>query len=159
MGKNPVVPVIAVIVLIVAVVMIVRSMTDSGRGPIGHGTWYDTGSGTVYGGPTGVLPPAPAPSGKDGVMATIFSKSTCENKADRFVAYLSKYTEEGKTLLKAAQADDPIDSVKMESLMAEHRLLKRESDTEWVAMGTEEGQGILAESKQSGGRMCPKHLE
>ena len=47
----------------------------------------------------------------------------------------------------------------MESIMAEHRLLKRENDTEWVAVGTEEGQDILAEAKQGGGRMCLKHLE
>ena len=159
MGKNPVVAVIAVIILIVAVVLIVRGMSDPSRGPVGQGTWYDTGSGEVYGGPNGVLPPAPAPSGKDGVMAAVYSTSTCENKADRYIAYLMKYTEEGKPLVKAAQDDKPIDTVKMTSLMGEHRLVRRENDTEWVAFGTEEGQAILAEVKQTGGRMCPKHIE
>jgi len=159
MGKNPVVAVIAVIVLIVAVVLIIKGMTGSDVGPGGDSTWYDTGSGKLYSGPKGVLPPAPAPSGSDGVSAAVFARGSCDNKADRFIAYLTKYTEEGKTQLKAAQAETPVKIEKMKAITSEHRLIKREKDTQWVAVGTEEGEAIMAETRQKGVRMCPEHLE
>ena len=159
MGKNPIVAVIAVIVLIVAVVLIIKGMTGSSSVPVGQSPWYDTGSGELYGGPADVLPPAPAPSGSDGVLATVYAKGSCENKADRFIAYLSKYTEEGKPMVKTAQAEVPVDPSKMKSIANEHKLIKREKDTEWVAVGTEEGQAIIAETRQKGIRVCPTHLE
>jgi len=160
MGKNPVVAVIAVIVLIVAVVLIVRGMSGpSSTGPAGQGTWYDTGSNTLYGGQKGVMPPAPAPSGSEGVMATVFAKGSCANKSDRFIGYLSKYTDEGKKLMAAAQAENPIDTAKIQGIMGEHRLVKREGDAEWVAQGSDEGQAIVEEAKAKGGTLCPRHLE
>jgi len=164
MGKNLVVPVIAVIVLIVAAVLIVRTITGSDVLAAGKGTWYDTGSGKIYGGPAGVLPPVPAPSGKDGVAAAVFSKGACKNSADRYIAYLYKYTEEGKKRMEAAQLEatddarpDP-DVEKIRAITREHRLVKREKDTEWVQLGTEEGAEI-AKSQPKGTRLCPTYIE
>ena len=159
MGKNPVVAVIAVIVLVVAVILIVKSVTRRDVPEAGLATWYDMGSSRLYGAKSEESPPVAAPSGGEGVLAAVYAKGSCDNKADRFIAYLSKYTEEGKTLLKAAEAETRVDIEKMGSITSEHRLVKREKDTEWVAIGTEEGQAIMAEAMQSGGRICPKHLE
>ena len=159
MGKNPAVAVIAVIILIVAVVLIVRGMTSKEVGAGGDAAWYDTGTGELYAGPVGVLPPAPAPSGKEGVSASVFARGSCDNEADRFIAYLSKYTEEGKPLLKAAQAATPLDIGTLQRVAAEHRLIKREKDTEWVVAGTEEGQAIIAETNVKGIRICTTFLK
>ena len=159
MGKNPIVAVIAVIILIVAAVMIIKGMTGKTSGPMGDASWYDTGTGELYAGPEGELPPMAAPSGSEGVLAAVFARGSCESKADRFIGYLSKFTEEGKPLLRAAQAELPLEPRKMSAITAEHRLVKREKDTEWVATGTEEGQAIIAETHEKGIRVCLTFLK
>ena len=159
MGRNPIVAVIAVIVLIVAVVLILKGTTGSDAPRAGDSVWYDTGTGELYGGPKGVLAPAPAPSGKEGVTASIFSKGSCENKADRFIGYLSKYTEEGKTLMKEGRAEVPMNIAKLQEAAKEQRLIRREKDTEWVIAGSEEGQEIIGETTAKGTRVCTTFLD
>ena len=159
MGKKPVVVVIEVIVLIVVAVLAAKNFMGSDAVAPGTPTWYDTGSGELYPGPKGVKPPAPAPSGKDGVLAAIYAKGSCDDKADRFIGFMLKYTEEGKTLLNAAEAETPPDGAKIEAITATHKLVKREKDTEWVTSGSKEGQAILTEARRGGAQMCHIYLE
>lgn len=159
MGKNPVVAVIAVIILIVAVVLIIKGMGGEQGGPSGSATWYDTGTGQLYGTKPGQTPPMPAPSGKEGVAASVFSDGSCDNKAERFIGFLFKYTDEGKTQLAAARAKTPVDEMEVQRIATEEKLIKREKDEEWVVQGTEEGAAIMAEVRARRARGCPTHLE
>jgi len=139
MGKNPVVAIIAVIVLIVAIVMIARSMSgDSGAvQKVGDVFWYDTGSNQLYGAPMDI-PPLKAPSGSDGVIAYVFAKGSCDNAADRSIAYLETNPDRD-AIMNAAGMEERIP-------LMEQRLVRREGDTEWVEANSDEGAAILAEA-------------
>ena len=159
MGKNPIVAVIAVVILIVAAVLIIKNMGGLDTGPTGSSTWYDTGTGELYGAEAGQIPPMPAPSGKEGVGAAVFADGSCDDKADRFIGFLHKYTDKGKADLEATQAKIPVDQAEMTRIAREEKLVKREKDEEWVVAGTEEGAAIIAEASNRGARGCPTHLE
>jgi len=69
------------------------------------GDWYyDLNTGTLFTAPSGQLPPINAPSGPTpsgepaGVRAFVFACGECANPADRFPAYLQKFTPGAKNL-------------------------------------------------------------
>ena len=140
MGKNPVVAVVAVIVIIVAVIFMLRGGGDDRSSDVPQANWYDTGTNELYGvksADTG-FPPMPAPSGKDGVMAHVFSCTGCTDKGSRFIGYLEKYTDEDK----AAMADPNAPPGARHAIMGSS-LVRGEEDTEWVTQSSPEGFAIL----------------
>ena len=154
MGRNPVVTVIAVIVLIVAVIFIIRGVTDRPI-PVGLATWYDTGTNKLYGAKPDLVPPMPAPSGSEGVRAIIAARGSCYKEADRFIAYLEKYTDDGKVQFKEVQQEHPPDFLaQMTRISMEERLVRREQDDQWFPADSVEGQAIMSVVHERGVRLC-----
>ena len=131
MGKNPVVAVIAAIVLIVALIFIFKQM--GGGGGVGSpqdAYWYDLDTGELFG-HKNVTPPVPAPSGGEGVRAHVYACNDCNDKTDRFISFLERYTEEGKKFLEKEQAAGTNPMFRAEAL--QYSEVRREEDTEWVS--------------------------
>ena len=132
MGKNPVVAIIAAIVLIVAVVLIFRQ-AGIGGGSMGSpkdAYWYDLDTGKLFG-HKAVTPPIEAPSGGEGVRAHVFACNNCDDKSDRFIAFLERYSDEGKKALEegAASGKDPM----FRAQAMQYSEVRLEADTEWTS--------------------------
>ena len=140
MGKNPVVAIVAVIIIIVAIIFMFRGGGTDRSSTIPEANWYDTGTNELYGvASTGIdFPPIPAPSGKDGVIAHVFSCTACTDKGSRFIGYLEKYSDEDK----AALADRSGPPGARHAIM-NNSLVRGEEDTEWVSKLSPEGQGLV----------------
>ena len=160
MGKNPIVAVVAVIVVVVAVIFMFRG--GGGKdlsSSVAQTNWYDTGTGELYGvTPTGnEFPPMPAPSGKDGVMAYVFSCTSCTDKGSRFIGYLEKYTDEDK----AALADRSGPAGARHAIMNNSQV-RGEEDTEWVSISSAEGADVVgsaaAECAPQQASICGKYM-
>ena len=162
MGKNPVVAVVAAVVLVVSVILIVRHVMDSGLPEPGQANWLDMGTGELYGGfKVGeALPPITLPSGNAGVMASVFARGSCDNREDRFIGYLYKYTEKGKAMLVEAKARmGVVDRGTAMRVAKGERLIKRPDDKEWVVAGGKQGKKILALTREQGVTVCPHFVD
>lgn len=143
MGKNPVVAVIAVIILLVAVFFIFKQM---GLGGGGYGSakdayWYDVDTGELFG-HAAVLPPIEAPSGGEGVRAYLFACNDCDDKSDRFIGYLERYSEEGRRILKEEQdKGNPM----ARALAMEGAEIRRDTDEEWLPAMGDDGKALRQE--------------
>ena len=156
MGRNPVVTVIAVIVLVFAVLFIIRRCVTKSPLPFRLASWYDTGTGEFYYAQPGLVPPIPAPSGSEGVRAIIAARGSCYKEADRFIAYLEKYTDDGKVQFKEVQEEHPPDFIaQMARISMEERLVRTEEDDQWFLVSSVEGQDITSVVHQRGVRICP----
>ena len=144
MGKNPVVAIVAVIVIIVAIIFMLRGGGKDLGSSVPQVNWYDTGTNELYGvKPTGnEFAPMPAPSGKDGVVAHVFSCTSCTDKASRFIAYLETYTAEDK----AALADRSGPPGARHAIM-NNSLVRGENDTEWVLKSSPDGQALVSSAE------------
>ncbi len=139
MGKNPIVAIVAVIVIVVAVVLMFRGGNKTPSSSVPQANWYDTGTNELYGvTPTGNdFPPMPATSGQDGVIAYVFSCTSCTDKSSRFIGYLEKYTAEDKAAL-ADRSGPPGER----HAIINNSQVRGEQDTEWVVKSSAEGQSI-----------------
>lgn len=148
MGKNPVVAVIAVIVLIVAVVIIFRQL-GVGAGGIGgpkDAYWYDLDTGKLF--PhKAVTPPVKAPSGGEGVRAYVYACTSCDDKSDRFIGFLERYSDEGKKILEEGPTADSGPMYRVEAM--EHSEVRREADAEWVSGANMEEAMALRQEHQT----------
>ena len=156
MRKKPVVAVIAAIVLVVSVVSIVRYARDTGLPEPGQADWFDMGTGELYGGLKmgEAVPPITLPSGNQGVLAHVFARGSCENQDDRFIGFLCKYTDKGKAMLVEAKARGGVDRGTATRVAMRERLIKRPGDKEWVIASSDEGEAILAPTREKGVAVC-----
>ena len=160
MGRNPLVAATAVAVLVVAIVFIGRYFMGSDAPEPGLANWYDMTTGKLYGGfkvQEGGLPPITLPSGNEGVLARVYARGSCENKVDRFIGYLEKYTDEGKAMIIEAKAKVPMDRAALADAAMYERHIKRPDDPEWVLAGSDMG----AEIREAvlGVTVCPHFVE
>ena len=161
MGRNPLVTVVAVVVLAVALIFIFRQSAGSGGPQAGNANWYDMGTGELYGGfkmGEADLPPITLPSGNEGVMAKVFSRTSCDIKADRFIGYLEKYTEKGKVAMKAAKSQDTLDIGTVQHVSMNERLVMRPGDEEWVVAGSDDGRAVWGPTREMGINACQHFL-
>ena len=151
MGKKPVVGVVAAIVLLVALVLIARQL-GIGSG-IGGGPedvfWYDLDKGDLFAHPA-TIEPVTAPSGGEGVRAHVFACTSCDDQDDRFTAYLERYTDEARRILKEEQArNNPM----ARPMAMAHVLVRRPNDDQWVAATGPQGMQIMQErNSKCGGK-------
>lgn len=145
MGQNPVVAVIAAIVLIVAVVLVIRFVAGGEGGPTNLSNWYDIDKKQLYGAPGQDTPPMKAPSGGEGVKARVYANGSCDNKDDRFIGYLEKFSEATKAELRGMKS--PIDHAEMARIANEGKMVKRPEDADWVEGNSDAGLEIQADYK------------
>jgi hypothetical protein len=99
--------------------------------------WYDLDSKSFFKGPVGDLPPIASKSGPDkGLKAYLYSCSSCDDKASRFVGYLEMYTPQAKE----ARSDRAREQV----FMAGH-MIRRPDDAQWVPFRSGEGKALMSE--------------
>lgn len=65
--------------------------------------FYDLGTRQIYATGADAVPPQPAPSGDMGVLAVVYSCSTCDDAASHRIAYLQKYTDDYRRELTSGQ--------------------------------------------------------
>ena len=126
----------------------------------GLANWYDTGTGRLYGAKGELLAPMPAPSGAEGVKAIVCTRGSPENKADRFIAYLEKYTPQGRAQMQAVQQEHPGDFIEqMTRIAAEEKLVKAAQGGQWVPAGSAEGKAVMSAAQGPGIKRCGSYLE
>lgn len=134
--------ILAAVLLVLAVsITVMRRPARSGAG-----YWYmDVRNGELFAVAGHELPPVPAPSGAEGVRAYVFGCGSCE-PADRVIAYIEKFTDEGK----AWQRNRPLDET---SRNPGHLLsaVQNGQPTQWVSADSEAGYAIMVRVNQ----VCP----
>ncbi len=99
--------------------------------------WYDLDSKSFFQGPVGDLPPIASKSGPDkGLKAYLYTCSSCDDKASRFVGYLEMYTPEAK----AVRSDRAREDVFMAG-----QLIRKPDDAQWVPLRSEQGKALMNE--------------
>ncbi len=138
------------IVVIVCVVMIavalgyVYLISDSPRpsGPVkANAYYYDTVSGEYFVGDSRQYPPITSPDGNPAVRAHFFTCTESCDKADRFVGYYEKYTEQAKVQLESMRESELDYSPEMYEWGVLHSLDAKQ----WFNANSEEAGTILAE--------------
>lgn len=149
-NKNPLVGVVIVVVILVIVVMMIRSNGPVGENPLAY--YYDLQSGELFVANKDDVPPIEAPSGAgNGVLAAVFACGSCENEADRFVGWVSKYdpqVHEQVRLLNASPmavdaAGNPIDAMAVNAYAYIAVLPETVGDdVEWISLNAPQVQFI-----------------
>ncbi len=126
--------------------------------------FYDLGTDQLFAAPATELPPIDAPSGAgNGVRVYVYGCGDCSD-ANRFIAYLEKYTPHAKAaqekLMNVGPDADPNLALGYDDLMMEGGLLVRAvKGGPWVPMYSDEGMKIasevLDEDKCKGTRLVP----
>lgn len=124
-----------------------------GRGDRSRGVFfYDLSAKRLFVAPEGSVPPIRGVDGPEEDAYRAVVVSTSGNSADKGswrVAYLERYSPELKQQIEAAQAGGPPPALGRGS-SANHRWVRRTNDLEWVTLGSEEGERIVAEWTTAG---------
>jgi hypothetical protein len=173
-NNTPLVTVIALVIVVGAIGYIFYSQrTPTFRQPNQY--FYDLGSAA----PDHIdrlfpakaqIPPIDAPSGKvmddgspAGVGASVFACGGCDDKSQRFIAYLETYTPEAKQAMLNPGPIDPsaapppggggVGPGAMGPMAAANgHLVRRVEDTRWYSFMSREGAQIVMEAT----RRCPE---
>lgn len=133
--------VIGAILLIALVVVLLQGERTPNR-DITLGAFYlDTKTGEVFTDKIGTLPPIKAPSGEaTGVRALVFACGQCDPLENRFVGYLSRFTDEAKAVMES----DTATPLEARDAKFGGRRIKRVGDADWKVWQSEEGAAIIA---------------
>jgi hypothetical protein len=95
------------------------------------------------------LPPVTLPSGHQGVLAHVYACGDCAKSDERFIAYLERYTEQGKAnLSQVGQPDQPINpTAGLEVAVAP----QADEEPKWVSVMSGEARSITTAKN----RRCP----
>jgi hypothetical protein len=124
--------------LVIAVLVVLLQKDDDQVRPVQTTGWYyDLKKNELFVGVASQLPPIPAPSDqgtqdKSGVRAVVFACGSCAVEADRFIAYLERFTDEARQANAQGQ-----------NIGAKGREIREEKGTQWVEIESEEGKRVL----------------
>ena len=151
----------AVVLLVVALAAIVFQMDGSRGGQVVDLYYYDMNDGTIFVGPSNVVPPIDAPSGpyndqQGGVRAVIFACGECGDLAGKTVAeieaqggkiaYLERYTPEAKAAIENPDANE------MNYELTEGgQLVAEPGSNSWYQVFSQQGQQV----QERGNIQCP----
>ena len=145
---------IAAIVIVVAIVLAVSRSGDTGptHRKVDQIYFYDLGDKKLYATDPDTLSPTDAPSGfktpesePGGVRAYVFGCGDCK---EHFIAYLEKYTPEGKKMMESGD-------VTAIYKINDHVHVRAADGDEWLVGGSEEGKKIVSTSESK----CPKGVK
>jgi hypothetical protein len=110
------------LVVIAATCYIIFNLIRPKPIPVTYAYYYDLGTDAVFTDTADKVPPFAAPSGKAGphgeplaVSAVFYSCTSCDNPANRYIAYLQQYTPEAqKHVLDFAASNSAIDPGNMQ---------------------------------------------
>ncbi len=149
-NNSAVVTVAAVMLLLVSLAVIVWTMkkpTMSGR--IVDVYYYDLGNGQLFAAKATELPPIDAASGPgNGVRAYVYGCGDC-SEANRFIAYLEKFTPEAKAMQEKMMNPDPNADPNMAPELRDMEdggtLVRAVEGGQWVTMYSEAGMKVSSE--------------
>jgi len=94
--------------------------------------YYDLGAKEIYVYRAGVTPP----SGGEGVPAAVFACTSCDDPTDRFVAYLTRESDEYKKLLQSGEPPTP-------QQMENGRLIRTVDSAEWLPASSQAAIALM----------------
>jgi hypothetical protein len=142
-NNSAVVTIMAVVILILSLgFIIIQARPRSYTPRIVDVYYYDLGTGQTYLAKSNEIPPIPAPSGKLGVRAHVFSCGDCSNPSDHFIGWLEMYTREAKEQLTNPQPPDPNGPPAYDVWERGH-LVRAPDVDKWVPANGEEGFKIM----------------
>lgn len=102
-SRRAVIAVAAVILATVAWLLVLKPPRRAAGGQY----FYDMGSRSLYVVSTQAVAPATSPSGAEGVRAVVMTCGDCAVEADRFIAYMEKYSDEYRRILDSGEPPTP----------------------------------------------------
>lgn len=130
-------------------------MLGGGGGAKPDGRWYlDLNTGELFAYRGYELPPIPAPSGGEGVLAHVYACGDCGDPAQRVIVALEKYSPEGKAALTGPVQPPPRteEMVGRSAPLPSHMLRAGDNpDAPWVSFDSAQGRSLLNRAQQ----MCP----
>lgn len=146
-NNSAIVTVAAVLVLLMALGIIIYTQGAGRRGPTQwQGYYMDLGTNELFAGKSTDIPPVDAPSGANqGVRAHVYGCGDC-SEANRFIAYLERYTEKAKQMRLNPPQYDPNQPASPEVYMDEMTGVEVEvrapKGTQWMSLMSEQGMRI-----------------
>jgi len=138
---------IAVAIVCLALATALYNRNAAQRHPHTLCWFYDSDTGKLYPKDRHTLPPADAPSGKEGFQAFVFACGEC-TESSRKIGYLTTYEPELKQSLINQELIDP-------ALLMRGQLVRRLEDKKWHSMTSVEGQAIVAAASKPCGETPP----
>lgn len=143
-NNSAIVTVAAVLVLLMALGIIIWTQGSGNRLSTNYEVYYmDLGTNELFAGKITEIPPIDAPSGPNqGVRAHVYGCGDC-SEANRFVAYLERYTEKAKQMrLNPPPVDpnQPPPEMYMDDMAGME--VRAPKGTQWVSMMTDQGMRI-----------------
>lgn len=142
-SKRAILAIAAVALAIVAWVVVLKP----GGGVDGQ-YFYDLRSNELYVESVKAIAPVKRPSGSEGVLAVVMACNSCDDKADRFIAYLEKNTEAYNKVIASGEPPKPED--------LENKSLIRAVDGEtWLPSANAAARAIIAAANEKCGSSPP----
>jgi hypothetical protein len=123
---------------------------------VGHGNalenhryFFDLGTGELFTHDVSAMPPVTAPSGGDGVLATVYTCGACSSEAERKIAYIITYTEEALALMQQAMGENANPGA-MAAAQAQRLIAAPSQQPQWVAFDDPRSGQLLSFADQ-----CP----
>jgi len=156
---------LVITILILGPVVLMATWLSSSRKAQASTTktyYYDTRSNDLFTSPTFRLPPISAPSddadsqARSGVIARVFSCSSCEVKDSRIVGYLETYSPDalksiGLADVDLSKADHESLAMNIAESAAAHIFVRSPDNDQWHVYGSKQGQAIVTAAR----RQCP----
>lgn len=140
--KQAVVAIVAVVLIAVGVFLMRGSERGKTSG-IRYIYFYDLGSNELYATGLQTRPPAPAPSGSQGVKAYVYSCGKC-TPSQQFIGYLESYSERDRQMLERG-GDMPSDQAANLAAAIVPQVAAepdKGAEPQWVPASTAEGRKI-----------------
>ena len=133
--------IIAAVCMLAAVAVIGWSLLAGGPGSGSDDVYfYDLSEQQLFAAPANAIPPIKGINDdvEDGVLAIVISKTG--KAADKEVAYLQKYTPQGKQLVQQNRAGTLSPNVDVRSMLPRHTLIRVPQGQNWYPMSSEAGR-------------------
>lgn len=148
---------IAITALITAVSQFSDDVETVDPGRVVYAWFFDLGDRKLFKADSRLVPPIEAPSGGTAVSAVVFGCGGCNDESKWRVAYIEKYTAEGKAGLERhhhALAGSPNDDDLHKQTMSlrQHGLLRSDPDQiDWQLASSAKGMALIRAAPCHGG--------